>query len=69
MSRNFKTGDVLKVGTVYGFAEEDNTFKVLCLHGPLAWVEWVDNGEVETLDMDAESLGCVIILDEGSKNA
>ena len=61
-SRKFKKGDTLKVGNIYGFDEEDNKFKVLCLHGKLAWVEWLDEGEVETILLDRETLRLLLII-------
>jgi len=49
----------LKVGKSYSLNEADNIFTVIAEHNTFHWIEWVDNGELETVYFERVDLKAI----------
>tara|TARA_R110000787_G_scaffold155554_1_gene269277 strand:- start:77 stop:283 length:207 start_codon:yes stop_codon:yes gene_type:complete len=49
----------LKVGEKYSLGDVDNIFEVIAEHNTYHWIEWVDNGELETAYFERHDLKAI----------
>lgn len=55
----------LKVGEQYSLGDVDNVFELLGEHKAMYWVEWIGDGEIETIYLERHNLKTINRLKKG----
>jgi len=54
----------LKVGNKYSLGDVDNVLEILASHNTFHWIEWVDNGELESVYFERHDLKAMMPVNQ-----